>query len=78
MEVGQTNGSHEDMCLAHITREILWKAPSILRTRNHVHCIADYVVSSTCPRNDLHRSDGIKTARLKGYGLRECSVEFVR
>ena len=76
MEVGQTDGSHEDTCLAHITREILWETPSILRTRNHVHCVADYVVTSTCPRDDLHRSGGIKTPRLKCYGLREYSADF--
>jgi hypothetical protein len=73
-----TGGSNEETRLSHIAREVLWEAPSILRTRNHVHCFANYVVSPACPRHDLHRPSGVKTASLKGYGLGEALVDFAQ
>jgi hypothetical protein len=77
-EVGYTGGSREDTCLSHITREVLWETPSILRTRNDVHCFADYVASPARAGDDLHRPGGIKTAGLKGYGLHETLAEFTQ
>jgi len=69
----RTSRSYEDTRLSHIAREVLQEAPSVLRTRNHVHCLADYAVSPTCARHDLHHSNGIKATSLKGYGLDEIS-----
>jgi hypothetical protein len=69
-------GSDEYTRWSHITREVLWEAPSVLQTRNHVHYFADYVVSPACPRDNFQPPSGIQTVGLKGYGLGKALVDF--
>ena len=75
-EVRQTDGSHEDTRLTDIACEILREAPSILRTRDHVHSLSNYVISSACPRDNFHRLGWIKTVTLKRYGLSKSLMKF--